>query len=134
MMRHPVTIVSTLFVVISTISASGGDQSVWDQCNPTHDTDASIAACAQILQAPGETTSDRATAYYIRGTAHYTEGNPDSAVADYTKAIEANSRYAAGRGIVHQARGDNDSAVVDYKKVIEIDPRYVEAYVGRDMV
>ena len=59
-MQYPVTIASTLLLVISTITASAADQSVWDQCNQTRDTDASITACTQILQTPGETTSDRA--------------------------------------------------------------------------
>ena len=60
-----------------------------------------------------------------------------SAIADYTKAIEANAHYAdayAGRGIVYQIKGDNDDAIADYSKAIEIDPRYAKAYVGRGMV
>ena len=132
MMRYPVTMPSILLLVVSAIAASAADQSVRDQCNQTRDTDASLTACTQILQAAGETTSDRAIGYYIRGGAFQTKGDSDSAVADYTKAIEAKPQYAdayAGHGIVYQARGDYDSAIADYTKAIEIDPRYAEAYV-----
>ena len=62
-MQHPVTIASTLLLVMSAIAASAADQSIWDQCNQIRDTDASITACTQILQAPSETASDRAIAY-----------------------------------------------------------------------
>jgi hypothetical protein len=65
MMRHPVTVASTLLLVFSAISASAADKNVWDKCNQTRNRDASIAACTQIVQAPGETASDRAIAYSI---------------------------------------------------------------------
>ncbi len=122
-MQHPVTIASTLLLVISAIAAYAADQSVWDQCNQISDTDASITACTQILQAPSETASDRAIAYYIRGGAYQGRGDSEDAIADYTKAIEINPRYAdayAGRGIVYQAKGETDSAISDYTKAIEI--------------
>ena len=73
-MRHPGTIVLTLLLVISATAASAAEQSVWDQCNQTGNTDASITACTQIVQAPGETASDRAVAYYVRGGAYQTKG------------------------------------------------------------
>ena len=75
-MQYPGMIASTLLLVISVITASAADQSVWDQCNQTGDTDASITACTQILHAPGETASDRAIAYFgNRGCAYNNEGS-----------------------------------------------------------
>jgi tetratricopeptide (TPR) repeat protein len=94
MMRHPVTIASTLLLVFSAISASAADKSVWDKCNRTRDTGASIAACTQIVQASGETASDRAIAYSIRGGAYQAEGDSDRAIEDFTKAIEINPQDA----------------------------------------
>jgi tetratricopeptide (TPR) repeat protein len=93
MMQHPITIAatSTLLLAISAVAASGADQTVWDQCNRTRDPDASIVACTQILQAPDETTSNRAIAYYVRAGAYRIKGENDQAIADYTKAIETNS-------------------------------------------
>ena len=111
-MRHPVTIASTLLLVFWAISASdAADKSVWDKCNQTRNRDASIAACTQILQAPGETASDRVIAYSIRGGAYQAEGDSDRAIADFTKAIEVNPRQAEAyvrRGIVYRASGDAD--------------------------
>ena len=86
---------STLLLFVSVTTASAADQNVWDQCNQTADTDASIAACMQILQAPDETTSNRAIAYYVRGGAYKAKGDNDHAIADYSKAIEAKPRHDA---------------------------------------
>src|SRR4029077_3532861 len=102
MMQHP-AMMATLLFVISAVAASAADQTLWDQCNRTRDADASIAACTQVLQAPDETTSNRAIAYYVRAGLYRMKGDNNQAIADYTKAIEANSHYAdayAGRGIV----------------------------------
>jgi tetratricopeptide (TPR) repeat protein len=136
-MPHRATMASTLLLAISLSAAWAADQNVWDECNQTDDTGASIAACTQIIQASEETTTNRAIAYYVRAGAYKTKGDNDHAVADYTKAIEANAHYAdayAGRGIVHQIKGDNEDAIADYTKAIEIDPRYARAYLGRGMV
>jgi len=136
-MPHRATMASTLLLAISLSAAWAADQNVWDECNQTGDTGASIAACTQIIQASEETTTNRAIAYYVRAGAYKTKGDNDHAVADYTKAIEANAHYAdayAGRGIVHQIKGDNEDAIADYTKAIEIDPRYASAYLGRGMV
>ena len=136
-MPHLTAKMSTLLLVMSLTAASAADQSVWDECTHTPDSDASIAACTKILQAADETTSDRAIAFNARAGAYKTKGDNDQSIADYTKAIEANSHYAdayAGRGIVYQIKRNNDDAIADYSKAIEIDPRYANAYVGRGMI
>jgi tetratricopeptide (TPR) repeat protein len=136
-MPHRATTTSGLLLAISVSAAWAADQKVWDQCNQTGDTDASIAACTQILQAADEPTSNRAIGYYVRAGAYKTKGDNDRAIADYTRAIDANAHYAdayASRGIVYQIKGDNDHAIADYTKAIEIDPHYASAYVGRGMV
>jgi tetratricopeptide (TPR) repeat protein len=136
-MPHLAAKTSTLLLVMSFTAASAADQSVWDECTHTQNSNASIAACTKILQGADEATSNRANAYYARGGAYKTKGDNDQAIADYTKAIEANSHYAdayAGRGIVYQIIGKYDDAIADYSKAIEIDPRYANAYVGRGMV
>ena len=124
-------------LVVSFTAAFAADQSVWDECTHTRDSDASIAACTKILQAADETSSNRAIAFYARAGAYKTKGDNDQSIADYTKAIEANAHYAdayAGRGIVYQIKGNYDDAIVDYSKAIEFDPRYANAYVGRGMI
>ena len=52
-MPHRAAMASTLLLGISLSAAWAADQNVWDECNQTGDTGASIAACTQILQAPG---------------------------------------------------------------------------------
>ena len=93
MIQHPTTIASVLLLAVSTVAASGADQTIWDQCQGTRDADASIVACSRILQAPGETNANRAIAYYVRAGAYRLKGDNDQAIADYTKAIESNPHY-----------------------------------------
>jgi tetratricopeptide (TPR) repeat protein len=134
MMPRSVTIASTLLLVVSAISASAADKSVWDKCNQIRNTDASIAACTQILEAPGETASDRAIAYSIRGGVYQAKGDSDHAIADFTQAIEINPQDARAyvrRGSVYQVNGDSDHAIADYNKAIEINPLYAIAYFNR---
>jgi tetratricopeptide (TPR) repeat protein len=137
MMPNRVARTSTLLFFASLTVASAAGPTVWDECRQTPESDISIVACTNILQAPDETPSNRAIAYYARAGAYKTKGDKDRAIADYTKAIEANPIYAdafTGRGIVYQSKGDNDRAIADYTKAIEINPRYANAYVGRGMV
>ena len=59
-------------------------------------------------------------------------GRLDSAIADYSKAIELNSDDAslyAARGFVYLKKGDKDGAVADFSKAIEMKPdaAYYEA-------
>src|ERR1700751_328528 len=96
LMPHRATMASTLLLAISLSAAWAADQNVWDECNQTGDTGASIAACTQIVQASEETTTNRAIAYYVRAGAYKTRGDNDRAIADYTRAIEANAHYADG--------------------------------------
>src|SRR6476646_1060918 len=137
MMPSLVAKTSTLLLLLSLTAASAADQAQWDECTQSREPDLSIAACTKILQASDETPSNRAIGYYARAGAYKTKGDNHQAIADYTKAIEANPLYAdayAARGIVYQSRGDNDRAIADYAKAIEINPRYANAYVGRGMV
>jgi tetratricopeptide (TPR) repeat protein len=110
------------------------NQNVWDVCSRAHDVDASIAACTQILQTADEPSSNRAIAYYARAGAFKTKGYNNDAIADYTKAIDIDPRYAdayVGRGIVYQLNGDSDHAIADYTHAIEINPRHAVAYFNR---
>jgi hypothetical protein len=81
MMSRRAAMTSALLLVTLT-AASAADQRVWDECNQTGDTGASIAACTQILQAQDETTSNRAIAYYVRAGAYKTKGDNDHAIVE----------------------------------------------------
>jgi len=61
-------------------------------------------------------------------------GESDKAIADYSKAIELNPRYAIAyhnRGFVYRKIGEYDRAILDFTKAIEIDPKYASAYYHR---
>ena len=58
----------------------------------------------------------------------------DKAIADYTKAIEIDSKYAGvyyDRGDVWYDKGDYDKAIADYTKAIEINPKFIASYKHR---
>jgi tetratricopeptide (TPR) repeat protein len=98
--------------------------------SPTLATTAALLICfAAHLRA--EETAD---SYYHRGNANYQRGNFSAAIADYTRAIEANPKYNKAyyeRGVARDAEGDRDGAIADYTRAIELDPKYADAYSQR---
>ena len=80
------------------------------------------------------TAEEAAKTYYNRGNENYHKGAFSAAIADYTRAIEANPKYKdayCGRGVVKDAEGDRDGAIADYTRAIELDPKYADAYSRR---
>jgi len=70
----------------------------------------------------------------FKGISYYNKEQWDESVAELTKAIEINPRYAyayIGRGLAYGRKGQHDKAISDYTKAIEINPRYADAYVSR---
>ena len=66
-----------------------------------------------------------ATAYLGRGTAHLKAFNFDSAIADFTKAIELNPKLAlaySNLGWTYEAIGDEREAIAHYWKALEFEP------------
>jgi hypothetical protein len=64
------------------------------------------------------------------------EKDYDQAIANFTKAIEMDPKYALAyneRGIAYQGRGDYDRAIADYTKAIELDPKVAYAYYIRGL-
>jgi tetratricopeptide (TPR) repeat protein/ketosteroid isomerase-like protein len=72
--------------------------------------------------------------YYNYGNFYKKQGNLTQAMADYTKAIEIDSKNAKAyynRGNIYGKQGNLTQAIVDYTKAIEIDPKYRDAYYNR---
>ncbi len=73
--------------------------------------------------------------YISRGTARYWMKNEfDTAIIDYTNAIELNPEYAEAynnRGIAYLSNGDFDNAIADYTEAVEFDPELTDAYKDR---
>jgi tetratricopeptide (TPR) repeat protein len=66
---------------------------------------------------------------------HYSRGEFDDAITDYTTVIQLKPDYADTayykRGNAYAAKGDYDRAIADYTKAIDLNPDYVEAYGNR---
>ena len=88
-------------------------------CLNSEDHELRILGCkAMIRRNPKD-----AVAYHNRGDAYGLKGDIDSAISDYTKAIELNPNYAAAynsRGRAYTRKGDYVRAVDDVTKAGEL--------------
>ena len=74
------------------------------------------------------------SAYNNRGVAYSRIGADDSAIEDFTKAIELDSSLAEAynnRGTIYRKKGASDLAITDLSKAIRLKPDYAEAYSNR---
>lgn len=90
--------------------------------------DAAIRLLTKAI-ASGELAPEQLkTAYKFRGNAWInSKGEYDKAIADYTKAIEIDPRYAFAynnRGLAWGKKGEYDKAIADYTKAKEVNPAY----------
>jgi tetratricopeptide (TPR) repeat protein len=72
--------------------------------------------------------------YYNRGIAFYSEGNFESAIVDYTRAIELDPDFPDSfnnRGAAYFSLRNYEAALLDYNRAIELKPDYTNAFVGR---
>jgi tetratricopeptide (TPR) repeat protein len=86
------------------------------------------------LKGGGATPEMTAEGHNNRAIAYREVGNDDSALADYSKAIEldaSNANFYVNRANLLKARGDVDGAIRDYNKAIELNPEHANAYVNR---
>ena len=89
---------------------------------------------AMFLSVATPSFCDTADDYFDSGFAKQTKGDFDSAIADYTKAIELKPDFAAAfdkRGNAKSDKGDLDGALADYTKAIELKPDFAGAYNNR---
>ena len=65
-----------------------------------------------------------AAEYYNKGLADWHKGDYDSAIANCTKAIELDPKYAEAwyqRGVTRSVKADTEGAIADFSKRIELD-------------
>jgi tetratricopeptide (TPR) repeat protein len=133
--------VAVFGAAVTMLSIAGGAQAQTQQL-PLHTACADdksppemrIGACSIIILSEKVTPRDLAVTYNNRGIGYAAEGDDDRAMADYTKAIELDPKFALAyynRGNLYIHKGDKIRAVADYTKAIEIDPKDGSAYNNR---
>ena len=82
--------------------------------------------------------SQNTVAYQNRGIAFAKAGNPDRAIADYTKVItlEPFAHFEAyyNRGYAYYSIGQMDKALEDFSTTIELNPNSAGAYFNRAII
>ena len=71
---------------------------------------------------------------YFKGVTYGEKGQLDQAIADFTKAIEIDSKFAmpyGGRAYAFFLKAQYDQGIADCTKAIEIDPELAMAYINR---
>lgn len=94
-------------------------------CAQGQDQDRRIKGCTQYIQLNPPDKKDLAIAHHNRAAAYLSKGDGNSAITDYTKAIEIDSKYASAytnRSAAYFKQGDYERAIADAKKAIEIEP------------
>jgi lipoprotein NlpI len=96
----------------------------------------SIVLLTVCLTAARVAFCETATEYNRSGIAKTTNGDPDGAIADFTKAIEISPKYWAAysnRGAAKLSKRDWDAALADFTKSIALKPDYAVAYKNRSL-
>ncbi|MGE3991293.1 tetratricopeptide repeat protein [Pseudorhodoplanes sp.] len=107
--------------------ATDADADRYDDCRNEDNTAVVIRGCTEIIQRGArESVTIRASAYNLRGNAHFSQGRGDEAIADYTKAIELapkNPAHFSRRANAFFEKGDNERAIADYTSAIKFGSR-----------
>lgn len=125
-----VAIVAIAFAVIP-LSAVADDRT---DCN-SHNT-RTIRGCTALIKSGQYDPGATALAYYNRGIAYSNQGDLDTALKDYGKAIALNSRDARffyNRGTIYYHKLDYDRAIDDFDTALALDPKKTEAHYNRGL-
>ena len=96
-----------------------------DTSTPLSSTSDGPAEPVSLTPTATVTPSAEAAGYLDRGNAHYKNHDYQSALADYSQAIELDPNYASAyinRGVVYAHLGKPDLALKDYDRAILLDP------------
>jgi lipoprotein NlpI len=96
--------------------------------------DFAINGCTRLIEDKRTKPKGRAGAYFNRGNAWATKGEPDKAIADFDEAIKLDPKNASAynnRGNAHSDKGETDAAIADFDAAIKANARYASAYFNR---
>src|SRR5262245_32748568 len=108
-----------LALILASLLPDSALADYWTDCAQGNDQDLRIAACTRVLYNDQATRERRSKAFYNRGVAHYKKGDDDSAIADYSGAIELGlDDYLVyrGRGDARSRQGNLREALADFRK------------------
>ncbi len=122
------------FVMPSAPQAQGSR--IWDDCQGLGgiSADDAINACTNLIRGNGETTENRAIAYYNRAIHYDRIKKPDIAIQDYDESLRLNPRYASAyynRGNIYRNKKDHSKAISDYDQALRFNPQHANAYNNR---
>ena len=75
--------------------------------------------------------AETAADYNNRGIAKVKKGDIDGAIADYSRALKLDPKFAdayTNRGIAKVRKDDFDGAIADYSRALKLDPKFAAAY------
>jgi tetratricopeptide (TPR) repeat protein len=94
-------------------------------CNQAVDLDRQIAGCTRAMAFP-PARSIRTALLNNRGSAWYSKGEFDRAIADFDEAIRLDPKNPSphdGRGNAWVSKGEYDRAIADFNEAIRLDPK-----------
>jgi tetratricopeptide (TPR) repeat protein len=86
-------------------------------------------------QTPSPSPEQAGADFNKSGYHKYLMGDYHGATADYTKAIQLNTKYVeayCNRGAAELSKGDYDRAYADGNQAVALDPKYADGYLVRD--
>ena len=128
-----------LFLVVALVASSVA-HSAWadDAANCQSGTpDAAIASCSKLLKSGKYNAQGRASIHAFRAGAYLRKGLLDDALADASRAIQADPKYSSGyyaRAGVYSQKGDLERALADLTRVIQLEPNNAWGYHGRGTI
>jgi tetratricopeptide (TPR) repeat protein len=103
-------------------------------CAQLQDAKLTVSSCTAFLDTHPESDTDRAVAYFYRGTAHFMSDQLDEAIADLGRAIETGPGWAPpynNRARALMGKGEPEKAIADYDVLIALSPGNAAGYANR---
>ena len=124
---------TALVCALTSGNALAQNQQDWKSCE-AEQAETALPACTRLIESGTLDDKKRVIAYDNRGVAHFRQADYDRAIADYTKAIEIDPKYARARmrrGAAYGMKGDHDQAIMDSTEALKLDPTDWKAYHNR---